>query len=104
MRIMGQHLVHDSLEGHGVATESPGGEKMTPATPIAGVKLDFVYVVVALKRAFQAGDGDPIPFLRVSPGFINLPDNAGVHQHPPWTITRRFDFTVIPDMGQGIPA
>ena len=58
-------------------------ERAAFAMPRPGLEIDRIGVVVALESSSEAGDANPVFFFGVSPGFVDLTDDAGVHAHLP---------------------
>ena len=78
--LLGKHDPEDLLEGQKVNTRSPTVEVVAGASPLAGIEVDMVRVVVAAEREREPVDRDPIELARVAICLLDLADQGTVHR------------------------
>jgi hypothetical protein len=80
---LGQHVAKDFFHRHGMTANSPGGEKGASAMPFAVFKAGSIGIVLPSKLDAELGEGNSVGLLRITLGFLNLPNQAGLHSLPP---------------------
>src|SRR3954468_15666777 len=80
LRVVGQHLAEDLLEGKKMDAGTPALEVVVRAMPPAGVEADVMRVVVTTERQGNALDRDAVHLAGVAVRLLDLADERGVHR------------------------
>jgi len=72
----GQHIAQYSFHGHGMTANLPIGEKGAGAAPFTIFQAGGIGIMFSPEFQGELGEGNSVGLLRISLGFLNLPNQA----------------------------
>jgi hypothetical protein len=80
----GERILEQDLESHAMTTVAMSGEKIAVAFEHTIIKGHVVIIIVAMENHIKLIEAEPVPFLGVALGFVDLADHSRVHFQSPF--------------------